>query len=120
MIAHPEMVGGPGRFDTRLMQAAKGKLVSKGGAEGYQGLGIMPNSIGEGSPAIGIALKISDGDPKGRAVSAISLEVLRQLQVLNSTELEELAEFGPVVPIRNFRSYTVGVGKPNLKLDWKK
>ncbi|MGB9640808.1 MAG: asparaginase, partial [Anaerolineales bacterium] len=119
MIAHPEMVGGPDRFDTRLMEVAKGKLVSKGGAEGYQGLGIMPNALGESSPAIGIAIKISDGDLKGRAISAISLEVLRQLQVLNTNELEELAEFGPIVPLRNFRSYTVGMGKPNLKLEWK-
>lgn len=120
MRAHPEMVGGPERFDTRLMEVAKGKLVSKGGAEGYQGLGIMPNALGEGSPAIGIAIKISDGDLKGRAISAISLEVLRQLQVLSTNELEELAEFGPIVPLRNFRNYTVGVGKPNLKLEWKK
>ncbi len=117
MMAHPEMVGGPDRFDTRLMQAAKGKLVSKGGAEGYQGIGIMPGTFSEGSPAIGIALKISDGDLRGRAIAAVTLEVLRQLQILNPVELGELADFGPIVTLQNFRNFTVGYGKPNFELN---
>ncbi|MGB9673326.1 MAG: asparaginase, partial [Anaerolineales bacterium] len=120
MMAHPEMVGGPGRFDTRLMEVTQGKLFSKGGAEGYQGIGIMPNVLGENSPGIGIAIKISDGDLKGRAINAISLEVLRQLQVLTTGELETLAEFGPKVFLRNFRNFTVGVAQPRLNLAWNK
>jgi L-asparaginase II len=89
MMSHPYMVGGPGSFDTNLMQVLAGKVVSKGGAEGYQALGIMPGAIGPGSPALGVAIKISDGDlgshatensnVKGHARYSVALEVLRQL-----------------------------------------
>ena len=51
MMAHPEMVGGPGRFDTLLMQTLNGRVVSKGGAEGYEGMGVLPGAIGPGSGA---------------------------------------------------------------------
>src|SRR3990170_3057378 len=79
MTAHPNMVGGPGRFDTRLMEVARGRIVAKGGAEGYQGLGLMPDALAPGSPGLGIAIKISDGDLKGRARPAIAIETLTQL-----------------------------------------
>ncbi len=62
MCAHPEMVGGPGRFDTRLMAATRGRILAKGGAEGYQGLGLRPGVLGPNKPGVGIAVKISDGD----------------------------------------------------------
>ena len=78
-MAHPFMVAGPDRFDTALMQASKGLIVSKGGAEGYQGIGLLSGALGEGSPALGITIKISDGDIPERARSIVSLEVLRQL-----------------------------------------
>jgi L-asparaginase II len=67
MTSNSFMVGGPGRFDTRLMEVSSGQIVSKGGAEGYQALGIMPGALGPDSPALGIALKISDGDLRSRA-----------------------------------------------------
>jgi L-asparaginase II len=35
MPAHPDMVAGPGAFDTMLMLAGRGKILVKGGAEGY-------------------------------------------------------------------------------------
>ena len=39
MIDYPEMVGGTRRFDTDLIRAARGKLISKVGAEAvYYGL----------------------------------------------------------------------------------
>ncbi len=119
MTAHPEMIGGPERFDTRLMEVARGKVVSKGGAEGYQGIGVMPGVLSSDSPGIGIAIKISDGDLKDRAIGAVSLEVLRQLGVLNAGELEELAKFGPSFPLKNFRKYLVGRGQPRIDLEWK-
>jgi len=34
MTAHPHLVGGTGRFDTRLMEVAGGRLLAKGGAAG--------------------------------------------------------------------------------------
>ncbi|NIT54392.1 MAG: asparaginase, partial [candidate division Zixibacteria bacterium] len=63
-------------------EVTSGQIVSKGGAEGYQALGIMPGALGADSPALGIAFKISDGDLRSRARPAISIEILRQLNAL--------------------------------------
>ncbi len=116
MWSHPEMVGGPGRFDTRLMQVGAGRWIAKGGAEGYQGIGIFRNAFGQNSPALGIALKISDGDSRGRIGAAVSLEVLRQLGVLTRADLEALVDFGPLFTIRNWRKIFVGEGRPAFDL----
>jgi L-asparaginase II len=112
MMSHPDMVSGPGTFDTRLMKAAQGKIVSKGGAEGYQQIGIMPGVIKPGSPGIGLALKISDGDPKSRARPALVLEILRQLNAITDEELHELSDYGPNVKVKNWRGIIVGQGYP--------
>jgi L-asparaginase II len=119
MIAEPEMVAGPGKFDTCLMQVTRGKLVCKGGAEGYQGIGLMPGVLAPGSPALGIALKIADGDERGKARHAVALEVLRQLGVLSADELGALSEFGPVLPVFNWRKILVGEGRPVFELQYE-
>jgi L-asparaginase II len=119
MTSHPDMVAGPGRFDTRLMEIGRGRIVSKGGAEGYQGIGLLPGALGPGSPVLGIALKISDGDPRGRATHAVSLEILRQLGALSEDELESLADFGPVIPVTNWRKLVVGQARPAFKLQFE-
>jgi L-asparaginase II len=116
MTAHPEMIGGPGRFDTRLMEVAQGRIVAKGGAEGYQGIGLLPGTLGDGSPGVGIAMKIADGDIRGRARPAVALEVLRLLGALSDSQLQELSDFGPVIPIRNWRRLLVGVARPEFEL----
>ncbi len=82
MTTHPDMVSGPGQFDTRLMEVGQGKLVVKGGAEGYQSIAILPGAIGPNSPALGIVYKVSDGDISGRARPIIGIEILRQLGAL--------------------------------------
>jgi L-asparaginase II len=116
MLAHPEMVGGPGRFDTRLMEVGAGRMVCKGGAEAYQGVGLLPGACGSGSPALGIALKISDGDGRGRAGATVTLEILRQLGALSPDDLQALAAFGPTFPITNWRMLLVGEGRPCFHL----
>lgn len=108
MTTYPQMVAGPNRFDTDLMLACQGRLVTKGGAEGYTGIGLLPGALGAGSPALGIALKIADGDPTGRARTAAALEVLRQLGALSAGQLEQLAKYGPQRPIENWRKLEVG------------
>ncbi len=108
MTSHPDMVAGPGRFDTHLMEAARGTIVAKVGAEGYFCIGILPNVIESGSPGIGIAIKIADGDLKSRARPAVILEILHQLGALDETQLETLASFGPSYPLRNWRKLLVG------------
>lgn len=116
MMAHPEMVGGPGRFDTCLMQTTAGRLVSKGGAEAYQGIGVMPGAIGPGSPAMGLAFKIADGDARKLALSSVVLEVLHQLGILSEKEMAALQDFGPVTTRYNWRKIEVGRAYPVIKL----
>ena len=117
MIANPDMVGGPGRFDTVLMQTADGNILSKGGAEGYQGVGLRAGAMGLGSPAIGIALKISDGDARDWVSHAVSMEILRLLGVLSEAQFEKLAELGPGRKITNWRGLEVGRGEPIFNLE---
>jgi L-asparaginase II len=117
MIAFPDMVAGPGRFDTGLMQAAGGRILSKGGAEGYQALGLRAGVLGTGSPAVGIALKISDGDARTWSCHALALETLRQLGALSEQEMTALATFGPRRAISNWRGLQVGLGEPVFTLE---
>jgi arylformamidase len=46
MMARPEWIGGPGRIDTRLMQANPGRVIAKEGAEGLLAIGIVDGGIG--------------------------------------------------------------------------
>ncbi len=116
MTGHPFMVGGPHRFDTLLMEAMEGRVLAKGGAEGYQGLGVAPGVLGPGSPGVGIAFKIADGDARGnRARPAVALEILRQLGVLHEIP-PSLQPFGPEIPVTNWRKIEVGKGRPVFSL----
>jgi len=126
MMANPGMVAGPGRFDTRLMELCSGRIVSKGGAEGYQIMGIMGGSQGAESLGVGIAFKISDGDLSIRKANgetfnrvrpALALEILKQMGYISDKELETLAaDFGPLKPVTNWRKLTVGVSRPAFTL----
>ena len=117
MTAYPEMVAGPGRFDTRLMEVAEGVIISKVGAEGYLCLGIMPDALKPSSPGIGIAIKIADGDLKSRARPAVALEILRHLGALTNSQMDALSSFGPSYPIKNWRELIVGEVRPLVKLN---
>lgn len=83
MLAHPHLVAGEGKFDTELMRRAHGQVLSKGGAEGIQCL----SRIGDG---LGVAIKVEDGSR--RAKQAVALHLLRQLDWLTPSGLEELEE----------------------------
>lgn len=115
MTSHPDMVSGLGQFDTRLMQVMAGKVVVKGGAEGYQAFGIAPGVLGPGKPGVGVCYKISDGDSNGRARPVVALEILRQLGVLTSDQSDALAEFDRR-KIKNWRKLDVGEIRACFKL----
>jgi L-asparaginase II len=126
MRAHPEMISGPAEFDCRLIQVGAGKIVCKRGAEGYQAIGLLPGAIDDGSPGIGIAIKIMEGDlgqrkpdltAYSRVRPAVTLEILKQLGALSEMQLDELAEFGPVKPVTNHRGIVVGESRPVFGLD---
>ncbi len=116
MMAHPELIAGERReMDTALMRAAPGKVVSKGGAEGVQAVGVMAGARGKGSSAAGLAVKIEDGDRARRGRNVATLESLRQLGVLDAAAVERLAEYASP-PIRDPRGVPSGEVRPAFSL----
>jgi L-asparaginase II len=89
MRARPELVGGRGADDTKLMRELPG-WIAKRGAEG-----LFCAASPEG---IGVALKVEDGNP--RPLRPAMGALLAELGV-------EAAGFGPL-PLRNSRGETVG------------
>ncbi len=83
ILAHPDLIGGEGVFDTELICRGHRQIISKSGAEGVQCL----SKLGSG---IGVAIKVEDGSK--RAKQAVALEVLRQLDWITPTSLKELEE----------------------------
>jgi len=118
MRKYPFYLAGPGRLDTRLIQIGAGRLISKAGAEAFQAAGIFKDAIAPGSPALGIAIKISDGDQANRARRAVLIEVLRQLGMLTTEQLLQLGDIGPILEIKNQRQITTGEGKPCFQLQF--
>jgi L-asparaginase II len=117
MTAQPIMVAGPGKFDTLAMQLGRGKFISKGGAEGYQVLGIMPGAISPGSPALGVAIKISDGDRIGRAKPIVATEILRKLGIFSGEQIRNGLSQLAARPVTNWRNLEVGVMRPAFPFD---
>lgn len=105
MTAYPELIGGTSeRLDTEVMRAARGRVVSKVGAEGVYTAGIIPCE--EWPKGLGLALKIEDGDDK-RARPTVVVEALRQLGVLRDESLEGVSRF-TFFPVKNRRGDVVG------------
>jgi len=95
MLANPEMVGGTrDRLDTSLGKAMPGRLVAKGGAESLRGVAILGGPRGGRyvGPS-GLAIKIEDGDGRGRASHVATIEALRQVGVLEGQALRMLARY---------------------------
>jgi len=131
MMNQPDMVSGPNRFDTKLMQLGSGRIISKAGAEGYQAIGLVPGALWKDSPGIGIAMKVSDGDTQDyqkvmhtqfdgdepfhltehdsaeRARPCAVVELLRQLGALDKDSLYELRHHA-ARPLYNWRKIPVG------------
>ncbi len=114
MISHPELVGGTAdRLDTEMMRAAKGRLISKVGAEGVYTVGVLPSS--EWPKGFGLALKIEDGDDH-RARPTVVIESLRQLGILSDESLEAVARYA-FFPVRNRPGEVVGEVVASFKLN---
>lgn len=107
MTQHPELVSGDGRFDTELMRITKGRLLSKGGAEGYQCIGIPIGSTGRDQPALGMVLKVLDGDLGHRALTVTVLYILHAIGAIDDAERMGMARFDQR-PLRNLRGLAVG------------
>jgi L-asparaginase II len=113
MQTYPEMVSGTDRLDTDLMRVARPSLICKGGAEGYMALAILPSA--RFPRGAGIAFKMIDGDVTNRARSGATIEILRQLGVLNAGQLAALATYHSA-PVMNMRGGKVGEVKAGFEL----
>lgn len=116
MHTNPDMIAGKNTFDTRLMEVGAGQIVTKGGAEGYQAIAVLPGAAGPGSPALGITYKVIDGDAAGRARPVIGVAVLRALGVLNEAQCSALHQFD-TRPVHNWRHIEVGQIYPAFALE---
>ena len=114
MIRFPEMVGGSkDRLDTEMIRAGNGRLISKIGAEGVYTVGVLPSA--DWPNGLGLALKVEDGDDR-RARPPAVIEALRQLGVLNESEITALASYAPT-PITNRRGERVGEARAAFSLN---
>lgn len=101
MMNYPEMIGGSERLDTMIMEALRGEIISKVGAEGVYTAGVLPSE--KWKTGLGIAFKIEDGEDK-RARPVVAIELLRQLGILDAESLKNLS---PMI-IENRRGDVVG------------
>jgi L-asparaginase II len=114
MNARPELVGGTHeRFDTEVMRAGRGLLVSKIGAEGVYTAGVVPCE--RWPKGLGLAFKIEDGEDR-RARSTIAVEALQQLGVLNEDAYKSLTPCA-TFPVQNHRGEKVGQIRASFGLE---
>ncbi|MDT4965697.1 MAG: hypothetical protein QOJ64_434 [Acidobacteriota bacterium] len=113
MTAYPEMIGGRAqRLDTVIMQAARGGVVSKVGAEGVYTAAVLPCLLWP--RGLGLAFKIEDGEDR-RARPTVVIEALRQLGVLEGDALEAVSPYASF-SIFNRRGDTVGEVRASFEL----
>lgn len=107
MRAFPFMVAGPNQLDTILMEVMEGKVTSKGGAEGYQMIGVMPGVSADYPKGLGITIKFADGDPNRRATYALTVAILNALSFEKEMQSEAFARFNTPV-LHNWRGLEIG------------
>jgi L-asparaginase II len=107
MASHPFMVGGTGRLCTSIIQATRGRIIGKLGAEGVYGM-VLPEE------GLGVALKVTDGGM--RAGDAAAVRILDLLGVLHPGESEELRGFREA-KVFNTLGKVVGKISANFQLD---
>ena len=81
MTTDSSMISDINKFDTEVIEASHGQVISKGGAEGIQCL----CKINEG---IGLALKVEDGSK--RAKHAVGLHLLKQLEWISDLRIQDI------------------------------
>ena len=120
MMAFPELVAGEHRrIDTAIMRAFPRRIVSKGGAEGVLAMGLPPGALLERAPygdgPVGVAAVVEDGNAAGRAGDVTSVELLRQLGLVEG-ELPAGLEPYAHPPIVDPRGDAAGEVRPAFRL----
>ena len=83
ITANPQMISDNNKFDTEVIKASHGQVISKGGAEGIQCI----CKVNEG---IGLALKVEDGSR--RAKHAVGLHLLKQLEWISELRIQDIED----------------------------
>jgi L-asparaginase II len=99
VAAHPYMVAGSGRFDTRVMEALGERVFCKVGAEGVH-CAALPEL------GLGVAVKIDDGN-NARACEVVLAALLRRLLPLDDAQAALLDSLA-TVNLRNWNGIEVG------------
>ena len=97
--AHPDLVAGPHRFDTDLMQAAATPLIAKCGAEGVF-------SVMAPAHRTTLVVKVEDGNDRGYRLFVLAL--LQRLGILTATAATSLSERHAPETLRNHAGTIVG------------
>jgi L-asparaginase II len=104
VFAHPYMIAGKDRYDTRLMEAFPGRVFAKVGAEGVF-CAFAPQK------GLGIAVKCDDGTFRGAEVILSAL--LKNLGIISADEFEKAGVMDLLVqPIKNRNGKHVGDVRP--------
>ncbi|TVP55023.1 MAG: hypothetical protein EA351_11645 [Gemmatimonadales bacterium] len=106
MTKHPRMVAGTGRLCTELIEATRGLVVAKVGAEGVYCAGVRGRGLG-------IALTVEDGAK--RAAEVALLAILDQLELLDIEAWSRLERWKPA-RVRNTRGEPAAQLEPDLEL----
>jgi len=107
MVAHPELIAGPGRCDTLVMRTTNGRVLVKSGAEGNVAA-MLP------ARGLGLLVKIDDGDRRAAEVAfGLVLETLGELTA------EERAALAPVFQpdVTNAAGHCAGKVLPVLPVE---
>ena len=83
ITTNPIMISDNNKYDTEIIKASHGRVISKGGAEGIQCL----CKVNEG---IGLALKVEDGSR--RAKHAVGLHLLKQLEWISELRIQDIED----------------------------
>jgi L-asparaginase II len=112
VTTYPYLISNYSGLDARIMNAAKGAILAKGGAEAVFCMAVKPSS--KFPNALGIAIKIEDGSGS-RARPPVALSILEQLELLESNAMDCLKNFFPEA-IFNRSGIEVGHLKPAFNL----
>ena len=102
MQTRPFLVGGSDRFDSAIINATNGRVITKVGAEGVHSIALVDEGIG-------MAVKVECGSQRAQFPAVIAL--LQRYGALPASLPAELAEFARRT-LRNTRGESVGEVRP--------
>lgn len=105
MAAWPDMIGGPGRFDTVAMGCLGDEVILKSGVDGV----FLAGSVRLG---LGLFLKVEDGSREARDTASANL--LRYMGVTDSSQDKALSDFFER-PLQNTSGSVVGKIRPESR-----